>query len=113
MSGLRTMVHRQLRVNRTCWLVMASLMAIFNVVQLQGYQSVFPNPQTRDALLSTFANSNALRIFCGYPFDISNATGWMAWRNMSTIGMAMALWAAFVTVGGLRGEEEASSPTGC
>lgn len=107
MTGLRTLVQHQLRVSRTWWIVMAYLMAIFNVIQLQGYQSVFPSPQTREALLSTFANNSALRIFYGYPFDISNATGWMAWRNMSTIGMAMAVWAAFVTVGALRGEEEA------
>ncbi|MEO8898803.1 MAG: hypothetical protein ABI473_08965 [Candidatus Dormibacter sp.] len=86
---------------------MTCFLAIVNIIQLQGYQSLFPSPLTREAILSGFADNSALRIFYGYPFDISNAAGWMAWRNMSTIGMVMALWAAFVTVGGLRGEEEA------
>jgi ABC-2 type transport system permease protein len=101
------MVRRQLRVNRTWLIVMTYLMAIFNVVQIQAYRSAFPDPATRDALLKAFAGNSGLRALYGYPFDITNVTGWVAWRNMSTIGVIMAMWAAIVVSGGLRGEEEA------
>jgi ABC-2 type transport system permease protein len=100
------MVRRQLRADRTWWIVVTLLIAVFNVAQLQGYRSVFPDAATRDRLLSAFANNDALRLFYGYPFDIGNATGWLAWRNMSTIDIIMGIWAAFITARALRGEED-------
>jgi ABC-2 type transport system permease protein len=107
MGGFAATLRRQLRVNRTSLIVMTWLMTVFDVVQVQAYQSAFPNPATRDALLNAFASNSGLRALYGYPFDISNATGWVAWRNMSTIAVIMAMWAAIIVSGASRGEEEA------
>ena len=106
-GGFAATLRRQLRVNRTSLIVMTWLMTVFNVVQIQAYQSAFPDPATRNALLNAFAANSGLRALYGYPFDISNATGWVAWRNMSTIAVIMAMWAAIIVSGALRGEEEA------
>lgn len=43
----------------------------------------------------------------GYPYDIGDATGWVAWRSMSFVGIVMAVWAMVVVSGALRGEEDA------
>jgi ABC-2 type transport system permease protein len=101
------MVRRQLRVNRTVLIIMTALTAINNIVQIRAYQSVFPNPNTRAVVLASFTSNGALRALYGYPFNIANPTGWLAWRSLGFIAVVMAIWAAFITVGALRGEEEA------
>jgi ABC-2 type transport system permease protein len=101
------MVRRQLRVNRTVLIVMATLIAVNNIVQVTAYQSVFPNAGTRAAVLASFTSNGALRALYGYPYDIANPTGWLAWRSVGFIVVVMAMWGAFITVGALRGEEGA------
>jgi ABC-2 type transport system permease protein len=106
MSSLAMMVRRQLRVNRTSMIVMAILWTVNNIVQTTAYSSIFPNPSGRAATLATFTSNGALRALYGYPFDISNPTGWLAWRSLGFVVVVMAMWAAFITVGALRGEED-------
>ncbi len=107
MNSLYVMVRRQLRVNRTLLIVMTALITTNNIVQVTAYQSVFPDPRTRAALLSSFTSNGALRAFYGYPFDIANATGWLAWRSLGFVVIVTAIWGAFITIGALRGEEDA------
>src|SRR5947209_1052216 len=107
MNGFSVMVRRQLRVNRTVLIVMTALIAVNNIVQVRSYQSVFPNPSTRAATLASFTSNGALRALYGYPFDITDPTGWLSWRSLGFIVLVMAMWAAFITVGALRGEEDA------
>ncbi|MFD7846822.1 hypothetical protein ACFV4K_28315 [Nocardia sp. NPDC059764] len=82
-------------------------MAVFATVQLQAYQSVFPNAATRAAALAPLVDNGALRALYGYPYDIADPTGWVAWRSMTSIGIIMAVWAVIITTGALRGEEDA------
>jgi ABC-2 type transport system permease protein len=107
MNGLSVMMRRQLRVNRTVLIVMATLITVNNVVQVTAYQSVFPDPNTRAAMLASFTSNGALRALYGYPYDIANPTGWLSWRSLGFVVLVMALWGAFITVGALRGEEDA------
>lgn len=107
MGTLTVMVRRQLRANRTLLIVMTALITINNIVQVTAYQSVFPDPRTRAAMLASFTSNGALRAFYGYPYDIANATGWLAWRSLGFIAVVTAIWGAFITVGALRGEEDA------
>jgi ABC-2 type transport system permease protein len=106
-NGLYVMVRRQLRVNRTVLIVMATLIAVNNIVQVTAYQSVFPNASTRAAVLASFTSNGALRAVYGYPYNIANPTGWLSWRSLGFIVVIMAVWGAFITVGALRGEEDA------
>jgi ABC-2 type transport system permease protein len=106
-NTLYIMVRRQLRVNRTLLSVMTALITINNIVQVTAYQSVFPDPRTRAAVLASFTSNGALRAFYGYPYDIANATGWLAWRSLGFVVIVTAIWGAFITVGALRGEEDA------
>jgi ABC-2 type transport system permease protein len=107
MNGLCVMVRRQLRVNRTVLIVLTALVTINDIVQVTSYQSVFPDPSTRAAALASFTSNGALRAFYGYPYDITDPTGWPAWRSIGFMVVVMAMWAAFITVGALRREEEA------
>lgn len=100
--GWAALVRRQLRANRVSLAVLTVLVTIVNVVQVQGYVSLFPNASVRDALLAPFANNAGLRVFCGYPFDIGDATGWVAWRSMSTGEVIMAVWAIMILSGAAR-----------
>jgi ABC-2 type transport system permease protein len=106
-NGLSVMVRRQLRVNRTLLVVLATVIAINNVIQVTAYQSIFPNAATRAATLASFTSNTALRAFYGYPYDIASPTGWLSWRSLGFIALVMAVWGAFITVGALRGDEEA------
>ena len=107
MNGLYAMVRRQLRVNRTVLIVMATLITVNDIVQVTAYQSVFPDAATRAATLASFTSNAALRALYGYPYDIGNPTGWLSWRSLGFFVMIMAIWGAFITVGALRGEEDA------
>lgn len=107
MNGPYIMVRRQLRVNRTVLIVMATLITVNDIVQVTAYQSVFPDAATRTAVLASFTSNGALRALYGYPYDIANPTGWLAWRSLGFMVMVMAVWGSFITVGALRGEEDA------
>ena len=100
------MIRRQLRVNRMSMVVMATLWAVNSVAQTVAYGSIFPDPTLRAKTLEAFTSNGALRALYGYPYDITTATGWLAWRSMGFVVVVMAMWAAFITVGALRGEEE-------
>jgi ABC-2 type transport system permease protein len=100
------LVRRQVRVNRTLLIVLTVVVAINNVVQVTSYNSIFPNAATRASTLAGFTSNTALRVFYGYPFDISSPAGWLAWRALGFAVIVVAIWAAFITAGALRGEEE-------
>ncbi|GAC1639004.1 MAG: exporter of polyketide antibiotics [Chloroflexota bacterium] len=100
------MVRRQLKVNRTVLIVLTALITVNNIVQVTAYQSVFPNAGTRAAALASFTSNGALRALYGYPYNITNPTGWLAWRSLGFIAVVTAIWGAFITVGALRGEED-------
>lgn len=104
--GGAVMVRRQLRVNRTSWLVIAVLVTVFSIAQIQAFATAFPDAATRTALLGPFINNGALRVLYGYPFDIGDVTGWVAWRSNSNVAIIMAVWALVITAGALRGEED-------
>jgi ABC-2 type transport system permease protein len=106
-NGFGIMLRRQLRVNRMSLAVMTVLIAVFSVAQIQTYVSAFPDAAVRDALLLPFADNGALRVLYGYPFDITDVTGWVAWRAMSVNEIIMAAWALIIVSGALRGEEDA------
>lgn len=105
--GTAVLLRRQLRANRASLLVMTALVALTSAAQIQGYVSAFPNASIRQALLVPFANNGALRVLYGYPYDIGDATGWVAWRSMSIVEIVMAVWAIVIVSGALRGEEDA------
>jgi ABC-2 type transport system permease protein len=107
MRGFNMMVRRQIRMNRVSVVAMAAIWAVNNVAQVTAYNSLFPNSATRVSTLASFTSNGALRALYGYPYDISSPTGWLAWRAMGFVVIVMAAWAAFVTIGALRGEEEA------
>ncbi|MTK32353.1 hypothetical protein GL305_20970 [Nocardia seriolae] len=104
--GLRVMVWARLRANRISLAAMTILMAVFCAASLQTYVVAFPSRATRAALLAPLVNNGALRALYGYPFDIGDPTGWVAWRTMTFAGLIMAVWAAVITTGALRGEED-------
>ncbi|MTE14284.1 hypothetical protein [Nocardia aurantiaca] len=101
------MVRARLRVNRVSLAVMTVLMAVFCTASLQTYVVAFPAKQTRSAMLAPLVDNGALRALYGYPFDIGDPTGWVAWRTMTSVGVIMAVWASVITSGALRGEEDA------
>ncbi|MEU0504282.1 hypothetical protein [Nocardia sp. NPDC005998] len=105
--GWAVMVGARLRANRMSLLVLTVLMAVLCTAQLQAFVSVFPDKATRTAILGPFVNNTALRVLYGYPYDIADPAGWVAWRNMTFAGIIMAMWAAIITTGALRGEEDA------
>jgi ABC-2 type transport system permease protein len=104
-QGVWIMVRARLRANRMSLIVMAVLVAVLCTSQLQAYVSVFPDKATRAATLAPIVNNAALRVLYGYPYDIADPAGWVAWRTMA--GVITAVWAAVITAGALRGEEEA------
>ncbi|WP_040861553.1 hypothetical protein [Nocardia niigatensis] len=106
--GYLVMVRARLHTNRVSLVVMTVLMAVFCTVSLQTYVVAFPAKATRSAMLAPLVNNGALRALYGYPFDIGDPTGWVAWRTMTSVGIIMAVWASVITSGALRGEEDAS-----
>ncbi|MRH87604.1 hypothetical protein GFY24_09080 [Nocardia sp. SYP-A9097] len=107
LPGLVVLVRARLRVNRISLAAMAILMAIFCVAALQTYVAAFPDRSTRTTMLAPLVNNGALRVLYGYPFDIADPAGWVAWRTMTSAGIIMAMWAVVITSGALRGEEDA------
>jgi ABC-2 type transport system permease protein len=99
------MVRRQLRLTRSM-IVMAILWTVNDIAQTTAYSSIFPNACTRAATLASFTSNGALRTLYGYPYDMGSPTGWSAWRSLGFVVVVMAIWAASITVGALRGEEE-------
>ncbi len=108
LRGWAVMVRARLRANRMSLLVMTVLMAVMSTAQLQAFVSVFPEKATRTAMLGPFVNNTALRVLYGYPYDIADPAGWVAWRSMTFAGIIMAMWAAIITTGALRGEEDSA-----
>lgn len=105
--GFVVMVRARLRANRISLAVITVLMAVFCTAALQTYVVVFPNQATRTTMLAPLTNNGALRALYGYPYDIASPAGWVAWRSMTSVGIIMAMWAAIITTGALRGEEDA------
>ncbi|MVU78341.1 hypothetical protein GPX89_13935 [Nocardia sp. ET3-3] len=105
--GFAVMVRARLRANRISLAVMTVLMAVFCAASLQTYVVAFPAEATRAAMLAPLVNNGALRALYGYPFDIGDPAGWVAWRTMTSVGLIMAVWASIITAGALRGEEDA------
>lgn len=105
--GFGVMVRRQVRANRVSLVGMTVLIAVASVAQIQAYLVSFPDAAVRDALLLPFTNNGALRALYGYPFDITDVTGWVAWRSMSVNEIIMAVWAMIIVSAALRGEEDA------
>ncbi|MFX0577799.1 hypothetical protein [Nocardia nepalensis] len=105
--GFAVLVRARLRANRMSLIVMTVLMAVMCTAQLQAFVSVFPEKASRVTILTPLVNNAALRVLYGYPYDIADPAGWVAWRNMTFAGIILAVWAAITTTGALRGEEDA------
>ncbi len=107
MSLVRALVARAFKDARTRTIAFAYLFALYAYIQPAGYRHAYPTLAGREAFAHSFANNDALRLFYGYPYDVTAVSGYSAWRVGGTLAIAAAVFGVLAAVRALRTEEEA------
>ena len=105
-SAARALARRALRDARTRTIAFAYLFGLYAYIQPAGYRHTYPTPSDRLAFAHSFAGNDALRLFYGYPYDVSTISGYSAWRVGGTLAIAAAVFGVLAAVRALRAEED-------
>jgi ABC-2 type transport system permease protein len=105
-SPAQALIARAFRDARTRTIAFAYLFALYAYIQPAGYRHTYPTPADRDAFAHSFANNDALRLFYGYPYDVTSVSGYTAWRVGGTLAIAAAVFGVLAAVRALRTEED-------
>lgn len=106
-SPVAALVRRAFLDSRTRTLTFAYIYAVYAWVQAAGYRSAYPTSADRAAFARSFAGNDAIRLFYGYPYDVTTVGGYSAWRVGGTLSLAGAAFGILAAVRGLRAEEDA------
>jgi ABC-2 type transport system permease protein len=101
------LVRRAFLDSRVRTLVFAYLFAFYAYIQPAGFKSAFPTVAARTAFARGFAGNDALRLFYGYPYDVSAVSGYTAWRVGGTLAIVAAAFGILAAVRATRAEEDA------
>jgi polyether ionophore transport system permease protein len=93
--------------SRVRTLVFAYFFALYAYIQPAGFKSAFPTVADRLAFARGFAGNDALRLFYGYPYEVSAVSGYTAWRVGGTLSIVAAAYGILAAVRATRTEEEA------
>jgi ABC-2 type transport system permease protein len=102
----RALARRVLRDGRTRTIAFAWLFAVYAYIQPVGYRHAYPTHADRLGFAHSFASNDALRLFYGYPFDVTTVEGYTAWRVGGTLAIVAALFGVLAAVRALRTEED-------
>lgn len=105
-APVRALVGRYFKDARTRTIAFAYLFALYAYIQPAGYRHAYPTLAGREAFARSFANNDALRLFYGYPYDVTAVSGYTAWRVGGTLAIAAAVFGVLAAVRALRTEEE-------
>lgn len=85
----------------------AYVFGLYSWLQAIGYRSTYPTARDRLAFARAFAGNDAIRLFYGYPYDVSEVGGYCAWRVGGSLALAAAVFGVLASVRALRAEEDA------
>jgi ABC-2 type transport system permease protein len=103
---LRMLAARAFGDARTRTISFAFLFALYAYVQPVGFRHAYPTLAARLGFAHTFAGNDALRLFYGYPYEVTSIAGYSAWRVGGTLAIAAAVFGVLAAVRALRGEED-------
>ncbi len=110
LSGSRPAVwaltRRAFRDARTRTIAFAYLFAFYSYIQPVGYRHAYPTLSERLGFAHSFAGNDALRLFYGYPYEVTSVSGYSAWRVGGTLVIAAAVFGVLAAVRALRAEED-------
>lgn len=99
-------MRRVFRDARTRTIAFAYLFGFYAYVQPAGYRHAYPTLSERLGFAHSFAGNDALRLFYGYPYEVTSVSGYSAWRVGGTLVIAAAVFGVLAAVRALRTEEE-------
>jgi ABC-2 type transport system permease protein len=102
----RALARRAFRDGRTRTIAFAYLFALYAYIQPDGYRHAYPTLSARLAFAHSFASNDALRLFYGYPYDVTSVSGYTAWRVGGTLAIVAAVFGVLAAVRALRTEED-------
>ncbi len=85
----------------------AYIFAVYSWLQAAGYRAAYPTLADRIAFARIFAGNDAIRLFYGYPYDVTTIGGYSAWRVGGTLALAAAAFGVLAAVRALRSAEDA------
>ncbi len=106
LGRVRVLARRAFRDSRTRTIAFAYLFAIYAYIQPVGYRHAYPTLLSRMAFAHSFASNDALRLFYGYPYDVTAVSGYSAWRVGGTLAIVAAVFGVLAAVRALRTEED-------
>jgi len=106
LAVVRVLAARATRDARTRTLSFAALFALYAYVQPAGFRHAYPTLADRVSFAHSFAGNDALRLFYGYPYEVTSIAGYTAWRVGGTLAIAAAAFGVLAAVRAFRGEEE-------
>lgn len=99
--------RRALRDARVRTIAFAYLFAGYSYIQPVGYRHAYPTLASRIAFAHSFAHNAGLRLFYGYPYDVTTVRGYTAWRVGGTLAIVAGVFGLLAAVRALRTEEDA------
>jgi ABC-2 type transport system permease protein len=102
----RALTRRAFRDARTRTIAFAYLFGLYSYVQPAGYRHAYPTLSERLGFAHGFAGNDALRLFYGYPYEVTSVSGYSAWRVGGTLAIAAAVFGVLAAVRALRAEED-------
>jgi ABC-2 type transport system permease protein len=105
-SPTAALVRRAFLDARTRTLTFAYIYAVYSWVQTAAYHTTYPTVADRTAFARSFAGNDAIRLFYGYPYDVTTVGGYSAWRVGGTLSLAAAAFGTLAAVRALRTEED-------
>ncbi len=100
------LTRRAFRDARTRTIAFAYLFALYSYIQPVGYRHAYPTLSERLGFAHSFAGNDALRLFYGYPYEVTSVSGYSAWRVGGTLVIAAAVFGVLAAVRALRAEED-------
>ena len=81
--------------------------AVFAVVQLNSYTSIYTTQASRDQLARAYGTNPGLNALLGAPRAMDTVAGWAQWRFVGILGPLGCIWAVLTATRLLRGGEDA------
>ncbi len=106
-ARVRALSGRAFTDARTKTIAFGYLFAIYAYIQPAGFRHAYPTLADRIEFVHAFANNAAIRLFYGYPYEVTSVNGYSAWRVGGTLAIAAAVFGVLAAVRALRAEEDA------
>ncbi|HTR72982.1 MAG TPA: hypothetical protein VMG80_05245 [Solirubrobacteraceae bacterium] len=103
---MQALAGRAFRDARTRTIAFGYLFAIYAYIQPAGFKHAYPTLADRIEFAHAFANNAAIRLFYGYPYEVTTVSGYSAWRVGGTLAIAAAVFGVLAAVRALRAEED-------